>query len=144
MTSFPWTPQIDAKIIAARVRGELLREIAARLGISRTTLSDHLATLDGGLTKRKKRPRKSPVTGVPGVIPPPIPGGHSEVQASKDALDALRQRVGLEADAARAVRIAARRAENDARVALAHQVRMAEHRAVLTWEVLARRHVRSA
>lgn len=147
MTAYPWTPEIDAEIIAARQRGELLRVIAARLETSRTTLSQHLAKIAPELLStprgapRGALPKPGPKAGV--ALPMPVTS-QSEVAAAKRALEVLRQREGLDAKAERDARIAARRAENDARVQLAHRVAMAEHRAVLTWEALARRHVRSA
>jgi hypothetical protein len=146
MTPYPWTPKIDAEIIAARGRGELLREIAARLGTSRTTLSLHLRKLDPALVSqpRAARPKPGPkpqARAEQGSVAFP-----SEVSRASEALKALREREGFDADkAARDARIAARRAANDAQVQRAHQVRMQEHQPVmLTYEVLARRHVRRA
>jgi hypothetical protein len=149
MTPYPWTPQIDAEIIAARVRGELLRVIAARLGTSRTTLSLHLRTLDPALVSKPRGaswgqyPKPGPEPTAPAARGPrPV---QSEVSAAKRALEALRQDAGLDAKAARDARLAAKRAENDARTAAAHQARMIEHQlGVRTWERLARKHVRSA
>jgi hypothetical protein len=146
MTAYPWTSEIDAEIIAARVRGELLRVIATRLGTSRTTLSAHLKKLDPALVSRPRavRPKPGPKPQVSAGQTPG--GGPSEVHAAREALKALRKREGLDDDKAeRDARIAARRAANDARVQRAHQVSMQEHQPViLTYEVLARRHVRSA
>lgn len=147
MTPYCWTPEIDAEIVGARKRGELLRVIAARLGTSRTTLSQHLRNLDPALVSKRKG---ADWGGYPKPGPTPQSAAarathaatKSEVRAAKQALDSLRKRTGLDAKAERDARIAARRAANEARVQQAHQVYMTEHQTVvLTYEVLARRHV---